>query len=617
MGTESFNEISQKTTENLLLLTNKLFEYGLSCSDGDLTTSEVYSFIESSLEGSDFWKEYLLQEPKKLRIATSLLEIALENLVLSFTNNVKEDVMKLDMLFDLVTVLVSKGYMDQVYPFSLLESLMESSNYTELELVFETIVEKKDIFNSKNNQSLVSTSGKGQVLLRLLNNLLKRIPKSIPIKPSSYYLALQQKQIPNKHASAGGEFRGKVAKYLAGIFSINERSGINLKGEFDESIILRYESNEKSAIKEDINIDTDIAMKDENGSNDKPDNEKTEQIDDESKAIVPGVLGKRKRIPELSPEIIKFHQEFWGLQEYFMVPGKVLKNNVFDSVTNTLKVVILKFADTENLITSKKREMKNKRNSFEELYYTNQIDTGNNTNTSMGIGIKENEPEMPIIYLTNPILFKKQFFDPRFRCQILIQIVIFCEYLITGTKENVEKISSTVSNKSVLPQFEITEGQAKLLNEIRRRALFLLESKNMSNGELGGSVLQVMRSENAWVNWKNGGCKKVVDQEPTKWVVEEKKLVNEERMLGRKLQIDTDGIDENEMKYDLGEKIEPKIEQYLDEMTDLIQSKDLVYSEEKQAKFEQVRWKAIRTSVFDNFGKIRGEPSRSLKELRE
>ncbi|OMJ20495.1 THO complex subunit 1 [Smittium culicis] len=467
---------------------------------------------------SDFFSQ-----KSNLKFRISLFEIAFERFIIRdiLKSNNQTDLVAIDRFLDLSIYFVDREIFDGVHPCSTLEFIFESLDIQQCLYIFNQIV-KKPYF--KTIVSIPSSAGKGQVLLRTLNNLIERIPKSIKFS----------------------EFRGQVMQFSARVFSISDRSGMNFKGEYDSGFVLSYEtdlldsfklptnpstpeissnpttnnsvnnepvksdknsastntpsstdSNTQHNSKGTFDIDIDPVCKQPLNENisisdptalinpeSNPDSQNSNQISSDPQSTANKATEnapKKTRETFLSEDATKFYLSFWELQKYFASPWLAFEDNTFDSVS------ILTEGDK----------------SPQLLHY--------NRSKLHSIALTKNEPLTPITYLTNPTLLTSQLSDPRFRTQILIQILIFCNYALSATKENIDiQMAAATINKNTILNFKVSPEQQSVLNEIYKKSLSLLSSKSKSNGSLARSIFHILKSEKNWVSWKNENCQPFV-----------------------------------------------------------------------------------------------------------
>jgi len=95
---------------------------------------------------------------------------------------------------------------EHMFPFSLLQDLLETQTIASCLRLFSWIELRSD----KLTEGMVPQKGKALVLLRTLNDLLRRLSKM----------------------GSTTIFCGRILTFLSGVFPLGERSGVNLRGEY-------------------------------------------------------------------------------------------------------------------------------------------------------------------------------------------------------------------------------------------------------------------------------------------------------------------------------------------------------------------------------------------------
>ncbi|KAJ1662070.1 hypothetical protein IW140_005700 [Coemansia sp. RSA 1813] len=111
-------------------------------------------------------------------------------------------------LIDIMCVLSDNGTVDGALAFNLVEEAMDMVSITVAQEIFGHLERRAPLMR----RNIIATGGKGIVMLKMCNNLLRRIPHSTM-----------------------SQFAGRVQTYVANSFPLSERSGVNLRGDFDQS----------------------------------------------------------------------------------------------------------------------------------------------------------------------------------------------------------------------------------------------------------------------------------------------------------------------------------------------------------------------------------------------
>lgn len=95
---------------------------------------------------------------------------------------------------------------EQTFPFVVLQDLLEMQTINSCSHIFSWIEAR----SSRLTEGMVPQKGKALILLRTLNDLLRRLSKS----------------------GSTTVFCGRILTFLSGVFPLGERSGVNLRGEY-------------------------------------------------------------------------------------------------------------------------------------------------------------------------------------------------------------------------------------------------------------------------------------------------------------------------------------------------------------------------------------------------
>lgn len=165
--------------------------------DALVSNALLESKERSSAESRKSQWEYLLKN-EVLRLAAS------EGRALKDSETVYYDELR-DRL-DIILTFTEHDACEQTFPFTVLQDLLESQTIASCSHVFSWIEERSD----RLTEGMVPQKGKALVLLRTLNDLLRRLSKT----------------------GKTTMFCGRILTFLSGVFPLGERSGVNLRGEY-------------------------------------------------------------------------------------------------------------------------------------------------------------------------------------------------------------------------------------------------------------------------------------------------------------------------------------------------------------------------------------------------
>ncbi|KAJ1964780.1 hypothetical protein IWQ62_002836 [Dispira parvispora] len=138
-------------------------------------------------------------------VSSEVFRTALECVFRDQLIQLSQDYARLERFLDVVLACEKTGLCDPSFPFLLVEHFCETQTLDAVVRLFDYLERRKQIFS----RDMVATRGKGLVLLRLCNELLRRTSLT-------------------QHAT----FAGRVLILLASVFPLSDRSGVNLRGDF-------------------------------------------------------------------------------------------------------------------------------------------------------------------------------------------------------------------------------------------------------------------------------------------------------------------------------------------------------------------------------------------------
>lgn len=163
---------------------------------------------------------------------------------------------------------------------------------------------------------------KGPLLLRLLNELLRRLPKS---QPQDVILS------------------GRILMFLSSVFPLAEKSGVNLRGNFNINKGTVWEAPE---VKADT---TEVEMKDADSA--EPDEDVKMEGALPFQSLLENVLmGAFTAVAPTAPPAPDFYETFWSLQTFFtnppllFIPAPAPSSDPFIILRDSLQTTLDTFA---------------------------------------------------------------------------------------------------------------------------------------------------------------------------------------------------------------------------------------------------------------------------------
>ncbi|XP_053252393.1 THO complex subunit 1 [Podarcis raffonei] len=323
---------------------------------------------------------------------------------------------------------VTEGICTASTPFVLLGDVLDCLPLDQCDKIF-TFVEK-NVTTWKSNTFY--SAGKNY-LLRMCNDLLRRLSKS-------------QNTV----------FCGRIQLFLARLFPLSEKSGLNLQSQFNLENITVYNTSEQ---------DSTLGQKHVEERDEGMDVEEGEMGDDEAPTSCS------------IPIDYNLYRKFWSLQDYFRNPVQCYEKVSWKTFLKYSEEVLAVFKsykldDTQ----ASRKKLEELKAGGEHVYFAK--------------------------FLTSEKLMDLQLSDSNFRRHILLQYLILFQYL----KGQVKFKSSN---------YILTDEQS-LWIEDTTKLVYQLLSENPPDGERFSKMVEhILNTEENWNAWKNEGCPSFVKERPS------------------------------------------------------------------------------------------------------
>uniref|UniRef100_A0A4W6C8S2 THO complex 1 n=1 Tax=Lates calcarifer TaxID=8187 RepID=A0A4W6C8S2_LATCA len=325
------------------------------------------------------------------------------------------------------------GICSATTPFLLLGDVLDCLPLDQCDKIFSFVEENVSTWKSNS----FYTAGKNY-LLRMCNDLLRRLSKS-------------QNTV----------FCGRIQLFLARLFPLSEKSGLNLQSQFNLDNITVFNKNEQEST---------LGQKHTEEKEDGMEVEEGEMGEDDAPA------------PCSIPIDYNLYRKFWTLQDYFRNPVQCYDK--FSWMT------FLKFSDETLAVfkSYKLDDMQASKRKLEEL----RASGGEHVYFAK--------------FLTSEKLMDLQLSDSNFRRHILLQYLILFQYLKGQVKF---KSSSCVLN----------DDQTTWIEETTKLVYQLLREIPPDGDKFATMVEHILNTEENWNSWKNEGCpsfvkERTVDDKP-------------------------------------------------------------------------------------------------------
>ncbi|KAK4705976.1 THO complex subunit 1, partial [Phenoliferia sp. Uapishka_3] len=311
--------------------------------------------------------------------------------------------------------------------------------------------------------------GKGPPLLRLLNELLRRLPKS---------------------KAQDVIFSGRILMFLSTVFPLGEKSGVNLRGNFNIGKETVWEEPE---VKVEDEKTGDVVVK--------------LAADDDDDVQIMEVVEEGA---PTSPPKEDFYTTFWSLQRYFNNPPLLFSPaspSTYSTPSNTTP------APPQDHYSLFHTSLQKTLDVFAAATKSEKELSGAGKEKAVGApaplpGAGEEELEHYFFpkFLTSRKLLDLEISDPAFRRQILIQMLVVFQFLLSFTEEGRQSSATLpVTNKPALLSHKLSPANEKWITGLRAKTI--AEMQSMEGGlSFTQTVELILKREQNWINWKLTNC---------------------------------------------------------------------------------------------------------------
>ncbi|WVQ77756.1 hypothetical protein IAR50_007446 [Cryptococcus sp. DSM 104548] len=304
-------------------------------------------------------------------------------------------------------------------------------------------------------KGMLPSRGKSLPLLRTINAFLRFLPRT----PSDLV------------------FRGRIHQFASSVFSVADKSAINMRGDYGE---VKTVWEEDEAAQEEIKVDEEVKEEEtqEKGAEEKGD---VVMDDAENKEATPQPL------TPIAPPEPDFYSTLWSLQQYFAHPPSLDGPPVGSPPQTPFQT----FRHKSNIVLPK---------LFEETQKDKDL-----SGKDEPVGKKRKRGDGGFFhprYLTGKRLFSYELLDPSFRLQVLVQYCVLFQFLLNLTPAHAGKQAFTGGMpRSFVLEKNDEQWVKDKIGAIRE------EMKRMPDGaDFEDTVFTIMRQEAHYASWKNDGC---------------------------------------------------------------------------------------------------------------
>ncbi|KAI0066697.1 UDP-glucose 4-epimerase [Artomyces pyxidatus] len=379
---------------------------------------------------------------------------------------------------DLVLIFTEQDVCEATFPFTTLQDLLETQTIASCSHIFSWIESRA----GRLTKDMVPQKGKALVLLRTLNDLLRRLSKM----------------------GSNTIFCGRILTFLSGVFPLGERSGVNLRGEYGPTWegVAAAAGEEKSEDKEKV-VEEEV--------------KEAKKVEEKGtvKMEVDEDAGKEAKPAESKKD--DFYTTFWSLQLPFSRPPLFATSQTLEEFKESVNKVLPIIKEA----TAKERAMTGSRavGTSSSLKRKREPDSDSEERSS-------SKDYFFAKFLTSPDLLDLEIADTHFRRQFLFQLVILLHHLLTFTK-TAKATWVSPRNRSLQMEFTLEPADAQWVTETIAKAQEELRQTAPGGRVFADTVATILEREKNWVRWKNDLCAPF-DREPFAVEVDGQKIGLEE-----------------------------------------------------------------------------------------
>ncbi|KAJ3181210.1 hypothetical protein HDU87_001339 [Geranomyces variabilis] len=348
-------------------------------------------------------------------------------------------------LLDTALCCTEAGIQDQSLPFGLIEDFLDVLTINGTDRVVDYLESRAD----RLTVNIDPKKGKGLTLLRLCNEILRRLSNTINTVTA-----------------------GRILMFMANVYPLAERSGVNMRGDFNTKNETHYEGEDPV---------TGDAM---------------------------DVDGK-----EASSQASDFYKLFWNLQRFVANPTLLCEMKNYEILKQGMEAVFDKFDQVSKEETSQPKETgsaeRKRKNRYNEESNASIAENKKAAQAAAPRAVKESFfPK----FLTRPELFDLEIADPHFRRQILAQFSVVLQFLSMLSQYEKDRAakylmeSKAVVNKAVQHSYTLTPEQEKWVTLAKERTYASASSTVPSGKQFAKNLHTVITHERNWIEWKNRSC---------------------------------------------------------------------------------------------------------------
>lgn len=379
--------------------------------------------------------------------------------------------------FDLLQVCADDALCDATLPFLLIEELLDGQTIDGCRRVFDYLESRRErlIKNDFDRKKLI--------VLRSCNELLRRLSRA-----------------------EDAVFCGRVFMFLFQSFPLGDRSAVNLRGEFHtENVTVFDEMIGKIAQTTGDEMDIDPQVKEEVQTEVKPtptgpaaDTKSKKTKTSAAATAIASPISKAQdkqdaKTEEPDMDMDTLYTTFWSLQRLFSDPRLAFSDPELNSFKTGLEATLKKFKAVPKILQARRAPTgQQQRNNLKRK----RSSAGAHDELASNFNPK---------YLTNRDLFDLEISDLTFQRHILVQALIFLDFLLALTPQAKKRLAKLKVQKALSYDYTLSAENAEWVTKMRSAIADYLQEG--PDGKYYYRMIDnVLSRDKNWVRWKVESC---------------------------------------------------------------------------------------------------------------
>jgi len=374
--------------------------------------------------------------------------------------------------FDLLQLCADHAICEATLPLLLIEELLDGQTIDGCRRVF-------DYLDSRRERLVPQGFSQGikLVVLRTCNELLRRLSRA-----------------------EDAVFCGRVFLFLFQSFPLGDKSAVNLRGEFHtENVTVFDEMVGKSKQASDkMDVDAEVVKQEVQEAKAPPTGPAADMKTNVSSSVpaTPAKIAQDSKETEPEMDMDTLYTAFWSLQRLFSDPRLAFADAELDTFKKGLEATLKKFKSVHKILQTRGTPR-----APHEQQQRNNLKRKRSSSAAQDEFASNFNPK----YLTNRDLFDLEISDLTFQRHILVQALIFLDFLLALTPQAKKRLAKLKVQKALSYDYTLSSENTEWAVKIRGAIADYLQEG--PDGKYYYRMIDnVLSRDRNWVRWKVESC---------------------------------------------------------------------------------------------------------------